>query len=136
MTSKTHSWTAVKPAVSASVLHKPPYSPCELLPAGLPGLLEINGTLYVVTIIGYLPAEGEPIVDGFRLTKDNGEAHDICLVSGRLECSCGDWIFRRSAQVGRELMDCKHCLACMKHFLPPEDQRPVLHHAVAVLEEW
>jgi hypothetical protein len=42
-------------------------------------------------LIGYLPDVGEPVVDGFRLTKDNGTAHDVCRVAGRLECTCGDW---------------------------------------------
>jgi hypothetical protein len=117
-------WRAVKPAVCESKLHRKPLAPCEILPAGLPGLLEINGTVYAVDILGYLPAEGEPVVDGFRLTKDDGTAHDVCLVAGRSECTCGDWIWRRASQADPELLDCKHCIACRRHFVAPVDQNP------------
>ena len=112
----------VKPAVCESRVLRHPLAPCEILPAGLPGQLEINGTLYEVEILGYLPEEGEPIVDGFRLTKADGTAHDICLVAGRMECTCGDWLWRRSFQTARELADCKHTAACKQHFAAPVDQ--------------
>ncbi len=103
-----------------------PIAPCEILPNGVPGRLEINLTLYRVEILGYLPGQGEPIVDGYRLTKDNGEAHDLCLIAGRLECTCGDWIWRRSFQTDRHLADCKHCRAVKQLLALPIDHRPVL----------
>lgn len=113
----------VKQAVCASRVRRHPIAPCEILPSGLPGVLDINGTSYQIEILGYLPEIGEPVIDGYRLTKDNGEAHDLCLVAGRLECSCGDWIWRRSFQVDRVLADCKHCAAIRKHFTAPVDQQ-------------
>jgi hypothetical protein len=112
----------VKPAVCDSAVIRPPVAPCELLPAGLPGVLVINGNPYIVEVLGYLPEHGEPVIDGYRLTKPNGEAHDLCLVAGRLECSCGDWIFRRSCQVEPGLADCKHCVAVRRHLAQPVDQ--------------
>jgi hypothetical protein len=115
---------AVKPAVCVSEVLREPLTPCEILPAGLPGVLVINGTTYSVEVLGYLPEVGEPVIDGYRLTKPDGTAHDICLVAGRLECSCGDWIFRRSVQVDRSLADCKHCLAVRRHLVAPVDQQP------------
>ena len=48
------------------------------------------------------------------------------FVAGRLECTCGDYEFRRSAQSGRDLCDCKHCVAIKRHFVMPEEQRPDL----------
>ena len=113
----------VKPAKCECELLDDPISPCEILPNGFPGTMTINGTLYAVSIIGYLPPIGEPVIEGYRLTKDNGEAHDICLVVGRLECSCGDWMWRRAAQQTRELADCKHCKAVNQLLLRPVDQR-------------
>jgi len=137
MTSLPSKWRAVKPAMCESRLHHAPLAPCEILPDGLPGLLEINGSFYEVSILGYLPAEGEPVVNGFRLTKDDGTAHDVCLVAGRLECTCGDWIWRRASQTSRELADCKHCIACRRHFMPPVDQKPVrpVRQLVAVADD-
>lgn len=124
----------VKPAVCESHVIYQPIAPCEILPSGLPGKLAINGTVYTAEILGFLPAVGEPVIDGYRLTKDNGEAHDICLVAGRLECSCGDWLWRRSFQTDRELADCKHCVACRQHFAAMADQRPVAASVLSTLE--
>ena len=115
---------SVKPAVCESKVIEPPIAPCEILPNGAPGFLQINDTVYAAEILGYLPKVGEPVIDAYRLTKDNGEAHDICLVGGRLECSCGDWIYRRACQVAADLQDCKHCKAVRQHFTPPVDQQP------------
>ncbi len=116
----------LQPALCDSRVIMNPLAPCEILGGqGIPGRLEINGTLYTVEILGFLPAVGEPHIDGFRLTKDNGEAHDVCLVAGRLECTCGDWLWRRSFQTDRQLLDCKHCIACRKHFAAPVDQLPI-----------
>src|SRR5579871_1591582 len=102
----------VMPAICESQVLEQPIAPCEIVPGGIPGRLVINGTVYVAEILGFLPDVGEPVIDGFRLTKDNGEAHDICLVHGRMECTCGDWLFRRSFQTEPALADCKHCVAC------------------------
>jgi hypothetical protein len=104
-------WSAVKPCQCDSKLHLNPIAPCEILPKGAPGLLEINQQLYAVSIFGFLPAQGEPCLEGFRLTKGNGEAHDLCRIDGRLECTCGDWVWRRAAQAERALQDCKHIKA-------------------------
>ena len=95
----------VKPCKCECELLCSPIAPCELLPRGIPGSIEINGTEYAAVILGYLPEVGEPVVDGYRLTKYNGESHDLCLVNGRLECTCGDWIYRRAAQQSAELSD-------------------------------
>lgn len=111
----------VKPAVCDSVVTCMPIAPCEMLPHGMPGSLTINGTEYAVSILGSLPDVGEPVIDGYRLVKYTGEAHDVCLVAGRLECTCGDWLYRRSFQNDRSLADCKHCLAVERHFVRPVD---------------
>lgn len=115
----------VKPAVCESRVIQPPIAPCEILPRGDAGVVVINETHYAVEVLGYLPEVGEPVIDGYRLTKDNGVAHDICLVAGRLECTCGDWIWRRAYQTDRRLTDCKHTLACRKHFVAPVESVPV-----------
>lgn len=106
-----------KPAVSESAIIRYPIVGCEMVPRGIPGLLEINGIRYTVEVIGTLPpAPAEPQVSGYRLTKDNGESHDLCLVCGVLECSCGDYLFRRQA---RDPRGCKHVIACRRHFPAP-----------------
>jgi hypothetical protein len=104
-------WSAVKPAVCQSKLHLNPICPCEILADGAPGLLEINQQLYAVSILGFLPKQGEPVLEGFRLTKGNAESHDLCLVDGRMECTCGDWVYRRACQCEPALADCKHIKA-------------------------
>ena len=124
----------VKPAVCDSNILRQPIAPCEILPAGLSGSLVINGTVYVAEILGYLPDVGEPVIDGYRLTKDHGEAHDICLVAGRLERTCGDWLWRRSSQTDRALADCKHCMACRQHFAPMVDQRAIVTPVLSTVE--
>jgi hypothetical protein len=129
----------VKPALCDSRLYRNPIAPCEILPSGLSGSLEINGTFYEVEILGYLLEVGEPFVDGYRLTKDDGTGHDICLVAGRMECTCGDWLRRRAALADPTVADCKHILACKQHFYPPVDQQstrvPVLSAAVHAQEQ-
>ena len=82
MNNSTRQHYFVNPAVCESAVIRQPIAPCELPAAGLAGELVINGTTYTVEVLGYLPAEGEPVTDGFRLTKTNGEAHDVCLVAG------------------------------------------------------
>lgn len=125
MNNSTRSHRFVKPAVCECELIQQPIAPCEILNGkGAPGKLRINATVYVVEILGYLPDAGEPIIDGYRLTRDTGEAHDLCLVAGRLECTCGDWLWRRSLQTDRTLADCKHVLAVKRLLTLPVDQKP------------
>lgn len=112
-----------KPAKCESEVLRHPIAPCEILPAGLAGVVSINATHYAVEIIGYLPEVGEPVVDGYRLSKPDGTAHDVCLVHGRMECTCGNWIFRRAALADPDCQDCKHIIACKRHFCTPIDQK-------------
>jgi hypothetical protein len=121
----------VKPAVCESAVLCQPIAPCEILRNGCPGTLAINGTEYAVSILGYLPEAGEPVIDGYRMTKANGESHDICLVRGRLECTCGDWLWRRSFQTAGPLADCKHVMACKRHLHTPRDQKPAPVYAAS-----
>ena len=109
----------LKPAKCECELLAPPVSPCEILPQGFPGSLRINGHEYGVVILGYLPEVGEPVVDGYRLTKGDGTAHDLCLVAGILECTCGDFEFRRAA---RDPKGCKHCQAVRQLLQEPRDR--------------
>jgi hypothetical protein len=122
-------WESVKPVRCECSLIRRPCAPCELAPAGIPGLLAINSTPYEVEIIGELPPVGCLEIDGYRLTKGNGEAHDLCLVNGRWECTCGDWIFRRSVLAEPSRSDCKHIHAIRQLGLPqPRDSyAPDLH---------
>lgn len=76
------------------------------------GAVVINGTRYALDIIGYRQEFGPDVIDGYRLTKEDGTAHDVCLVAGRHECTCGDYDFRRAAQQDEELCECKHISAC------------------------
>ena len=111
----------VKPCVCDSHVLYHPICPCELRPGGIPGVLSINGIYYSVEVIGELPKAGEPVIDGYRLTNPDGICHDVCIVAGRWECTCGDWQFRRSCQTEAKLADCKHTLACRRHFALPRD---------------
>lgn len=99
-----------------------PIAPCECFLNGIPGTLIINETEYAVSYIGYLPpAPAEPAIDGYRLTKGNGESHDLCLVAGRMECTCGDYAFRRASEQDPDLCDCKHIAAIRQLLLLPDD---------------
>jgi hypothetical protein len=112
----------LKPATSESRMLCQPIAPCEILDGhGSPGLMQINGVAYVVDVIGHLPEVGEPVVDGYRLTKQTGEVHDLCLVAGALECTCGDYEFRRAS---RDPKGCKHVQAARRHLMPPRDLNP------------
>ena len=42
--------------------------PCEMLPAGLPGLVSINGKCYTLEYNATLPEVGEPVIHGYRIT--------------------------------------------------------------------
>jgi hypothetical protein len=106
-----------------------PIAPRALCPAGSPGLVTINATPYEIDIVGELPRAGCLEIDGYRLTKGNGEAHDLCFVNGRWECTCGDWVFRRSVLAEPHRADCKHIAAVRQLGLPqPGDTyTPDLH---------
>lgn len=80
-----------------------PITACEILPAGLAGLVRINGTEYALAYHSELPATGEPIVRGYRLTKDDGTAYD--LPHDLRSCDCLDGMVR-SRPGG-----CKHAAA-------------------------
>ena len=77
-----------------------------MLPAGLPGLVSINGKGYCRALNATLPEVGEPIVHGHRLTcLETGEFYDP--PAGLTTCDCPDWCFRRK----------KIAHACCKHQL-------------------
>lgn len=94
----------VRPARPRWHLHQAPLLPCELLPDGLAGVLEINGTVYQIEAImdGLLLA-------GYRLTKEPKrlDVYDVCLADV-LSCDCPDYTFARSH---RDTNGCKHCVA-------------------------
>jgi len=76
--------------------------PCEILPAGLPGLCSINGRAYTLEYNATLPAEGEPVIHGYRVTSiDSYKAYDIDAET--LECDCEDATYSR--------VQCKHSAA-------------------------
>lgn len=90
----------------ATVLSKPICS-CEILPAGLPGLVSINDRTYALSLNATLPDVGEPIVHGYRLTStDEYKAYD--LPADLSTCDCPDHVFRRGTI---EHPCCKHQLA-------------------------
>ena len=68
--------------------------------------LRINGTRYRVRP---LPADFGGM-RAFRLTKPDGEFHDIAREIHGLSCTCGDWVFRRD---GIDEAGCKHVRAAV-----------------------
>src|SRR5262245_60299732 len=88
-------------------LRKPVW-PCELIPEGQPGVLLINGTAYGVMPVAELPATGEPVTRGFRLTKPDGTVYDVGLnwTHAGLSCDCPDALSRPARPGG-----CKHAAA-------------------------
>jgi hypothetical protein len=106
-----------KPAVCESRVIKEPIFPCELVANGTPGAIEINDILYTVEVLGHLPPVGHVVIEGYRLTKStSGESHDVSLVARALECTCGDWVWRRQYRDGT---GCKHTIACRRHLPRP-----------------
>lgn len=71
--------------------------PCELLPAGQPAHVVLNGKPYVVT------ADGS---DAFTFHGERGRSHTVCGGT----CCCEDFIYVREAR-GEA---CKHVLALGK----------------------
>ena len=97
----------IKPVelVNFKLIERPIYH-CDLLPEGLPGTVEFNGSTYTV-----LPL-GSDSRDGYRLTNlDNGEVYDVDTSTGYAECSCPDFIFRRGRTGPSDL--CKHGKFCV-----------------------
>lgn len=82
-----------------------PIWPCALLPEGMAGRLEINGTLYLVLPFGGIADD----CAGYRLTNlDNGSVYDLDpSPAWGWQCSCGDATFRPERPLG-----CKHARAC------------------------
>src|SRR5262245_18883898 len=66
----------------------PPVCPCEIAPAGKPGILLLGENVYSVTINATLPETGEPVVYGYRLAKDDGESYDLPADASTCECKC------------------------------------------------
>ena len=92
----------------AAVLSKP-ISPCEMLPAGLPGLVRINGKVYALAYNVTLPETGSPVVHGYRLTCcETYKAYDV--PADVSTCDCPDWTFRRNTV---EHPRCKHQLSIL-----------------------
>jgi hypothetical protein len=90
----------------ATVIRKPVCC-CEMLPAGLPGLVSINGKEYAWALNATLPEVGEPIVHGHRLTcLESGKFYD--LPADLTTCDCPDWFFRRNTIAHPH---CKHQLS-------------------------
>ena len=109
-----------KPAKCECVLCCRPIAHCEMMPNGVPGCVEINGTEYAVSILGYLPpAPHQPVIEGYRFRKFDGECHDVRMAGGSLECDCGDYEYRRRF---RDPRGCKHCIAARTLLTPPVDQ--------------
>jgi hypothetical protein len=85
-----------------------PVAPCEILPQGAPGVLLIDGSPYLVSIIGELPPEGEPLVFGWRVVKHDGTHYDIDTRTawGQWQCDCPDATYRGERPGG-----CRHAAA-------------------------
>jgi SWIM zinc finger len=80
---------------------------CEMIPAGVPGLVSINGATYTLALNATLPEVGEPIIHGYRLTSmESYKSYD--LPADLSTCDCPDWYFRRNTV---EHPCCKHQLA-------------------------
>jgi hypothetical protein len=125
MTTATRTRTS-RPAVCESEVLTEPCAPCELAANGLPGAIRINGIEYRVEIIGELPPVGQPIINGYRLTREGSESRDVCMEYGGLVCDCPDFLYRR-ANIDRA--GCRHCQAVRKHFVQPREQMPLAVNA-------
>ena len=84
-----------------------PVAPCDLVPAGVPGEVLINGTSYALRYNATLPETGEPEVYGYSLEKADGTGYDLPFTLD--DCTCPDHIYRRDPadQCGM----CKHARA-------------------------
>lgn len=100
LTRKTY--PAVNPTVRLDVA---PIAPCELLPAGLPGQVAIDGTTYAIAYHGELPEEGDVEIHGYQLAKEDGTTYD--LPADCSHCECRDFLSRVRPT------GCKH-MACVR----------------------
>ena len=76
--------------------------PCEMLPNGVPGIVEINGGVYTLEYNATLPDAGEPVIHGYRVTSTKSyKAYDIDAET--LTCDCCDSLYSR--------VQCKHSSA-------------------------
>ena len=81
--------------------------PCEMLPAGVPGLVRINGVTYTLAYNATLPESGAPVVHGYKLT--NTETYKSYDLDAKLDgCDCPDYVFRRGTALHP---CCKHLLS-------------------------
>ena len=99
MASAVRTARPVKPAeLKNYCLIERPFYPCDLLPKGLPGVVQFNGATYTVMPLG------EDSGCGFRMENINsGAVYDIDTSSGAPYCDCADSTYRERA--------CKHVLA-------------------------
>lgn len=63
-----------------------PVCPCELLPNGQAGEVMINDDAYAIEYIGELPATGQPVIHGYRLTKPDNTTYDVPASTDACEC--------------------------------------------------
>lgn len=97
--------TKTRNQLSCKLLRKPIW-PCELLPEGEPGEVEINGQVYDLAVNADLPEHGEPVTYGFRLTNRESErVYDVDCSSQWLTCDCADATYNDPAG------GCKHSRA-------------------------
>jgi hypothetical protein len=88
-----------------------PICPCEMVPEGLPGAVSINGGIYLLGYNATLPEVGQPVVYGYRLTKDDGTVYDIPSDLSGCDCRGSErWAPTRGPLV------CKHvrCVAYLR----------------------
>jgi hypothetical protein len=99
-----------KPREDAFTLLRRPISPCEMVPAGIPGAVEINGDVYTLGYNATCPEQGDVVIHGYRLTKGGGTVYD--LPEDLSECECLGHL-RWSQERG---IRCKHrrCLEELK----------------------
>jgi hypothetical protein len=89
----------VKPVVCCCEAQGRLIYPCEMIPAGVPVRVMINGTPYLLSAHGNQPEAG------YRLVKQGGDGavYDLDSSEGYPICDCPDCEINQRA--------CKHCLA-------------------------
>lgn len=91
-----------QPLNPAVELVRPVCYPCTLLPAGQPGVVEVNGTVYLLQAV-CTTRSGAVEVLGYRFLKGDGETRDVADTPHGLECDCPDALYRPRPG------GCKHC---------------------------
>lgn len=93
-------------------LVEPVVYPCDLLPAGQPGQVRINGAVYhVLAICDPARSEpGNPCVLGYRLVNPAGQSYDLHEDCGELCCECWDFLASKQGTG----TPCKHGQAVRK----------------------